>query len=141
MPSDQNQSVNSYSNAATIIAIDELKSICYSIALECGWWNNPETGEPIERNFGEMIALMHSELSEALEADRRDLMSDKIPGFTGIEEEFADVIIRICDLAGRRKLNLGQAIIAKLAYNQTRADHKMENRRKTEVRNTNGQRI
>lgn len=38
------------------------------------WWTNLETGEyPIERNFGELIALVHSELSEALEGHRKNL--------------------------------------------------------------------
>lgn len=35
------------------------------------WWQNVETGEPIKRNKGELIALMHSELSECLEGERK----------------------------------------------------------------------
>lgn len=73
-------------------------------------------------NLGEKIALMHSELSEALEYARKDInaKSEKIPEFTGIEEEFADAVIRILDTAAEMKLNLGGAIIAKHAYNKSR---------------------
>ena len=71
-------------------------------------------------NTGEKIALMHSELSEALEADRKDLPSDHIEGFTGVEEELADTVIRILDFAGHHQLRLGEAIIAKLQFNLSR---------------------
>ena len=77
-----------------------------------GFWESDNTGEK--------IALMHSELSEALEADRKNLEAEHIPGFTGVEEELADVIIRILDFAGYHKLRLGEAISAKIAYNLTR---------------------
>lgn len=71
-------------------------------------------------NTGEKIALMHSELSEALEADRKDLTSDHIPGFSGVEEELADCMIRIMDFAGHHDLRLAEAITAKLQFNLSR---------------------
>ena len=72
------------------------------------------------------IALIHSELSEALEADRKDLMDDKLPHRKGIEVELADAVVRICDLAGRLNLDLGGAIYEKMKFNETRNDHKPE---------------
>ncbi len=74
------------------------------------------------KNDGEKIALMHSELSEALEYLREgDPMSDHIPAFMGIEEEFADVIIRIMHFAYVKHLRIPEAIIAKIKYNKTRS--------------------
>ena len=77
-----------------------------------GFWESANTGEK--------IALMHSELSEALEADRKDLMSDHIEGFTGVEEELADVIVRVLDFAAQHNLRLTEALIAKMRFNLSR---------------------
>lgn len=80
-----------------------------------GFW--PEDVKP---NFGEKVALMHSELSEALEADRKDLMDDKLPHRKGVEVELADEVIRVFDWCGKMGLDIGGAIMEKLAYNETR---------------------
>lgn len=86
----------------------------YLIAEEKGWHDS-------DNNDGECIALMHSELSEALEALRRDNPADtNCPAFTSLEIELADVIIRIFDYAGLRRLNLAEAILAKMKYNHSR---------------------
>lgn len=103
--------------------------LSHKTAFDAGWYTNPETGAPIERNFGEVIALMHSELSEALEAHRKGLMDDKLPSRQGIEVEFADCIIRILDTCAALNLDLAGAVIEKNRYNQTRHDHKLEARR------------
>lgn len=92
------------------------------------WWHDPATGERIERNKGEQIALIHSELSEALEGVRKGLMDDHLPELTGEEAEMADAVIRIFDYCGGHGIDLGRAITMKLAYNAGRADHKPENR-------------
>ena len=68
----------------------------------------------------QMLALIHSEISEALEADRKDLMDDKLPHRSGLEVELADAIIRIKDFAGGKDLDIYGAIQEKLAYNTTR---------------------
>lgn len=72
-------------------------------------------------NTGEKIALMHSELSEMLEADRKSIeSSEHIPEFTGVEEELADLIIRALDFAGHHELRLGEAILVKMTFNLSR---------------------
>lgn len=102
--------------------------LVHETAFNAGWYKEPLTGKPIERNFGEVVALMHSELSEALEADRKGLMDDKLPDRPGHEVEFADCIIRILDTAFALELDVPGALIEKNRFNKTRADHKLEAR-------------
>lgn len=104
--------------------------LSHKTSVDCGWYKDPKTGEPLLRNDGEMIALMHSELSEALEALRKGLMDDKIPFRNGVEVELADCLHRIFDYAEYRGLDLAGAYIDKGHFNAHRADHKLENRAK-----------
>lgn len=106
--------------------------LCHGLAKQAGWWNDLVTGEPKDRNDGEMIALMHSELSEALEGLRKDRNDDHLPHRKQVEVELADTLVRIFDYAGARGLDLAGALIEKLAYNAQRADHKPENRAKAD---------
>ncbi len=94
------------------------------------WWTNLKTGKMKKRNKGELIALMHSELSEALEGERKNLMDEKLPHRKMVEVELADALIRIFDYAGGFKLDLEGAYQEKRNYNKQRADHKVENRKK-----------
>lgn len=116
--------------------IDILVELCHHAAVRNFWWHDispyDDTKEvdvaAKEMNFAERIALCHSELSEALEGARRDLQSDHITGFSMVEEELADTLIRIFDLAGGLGSRLGEAFVAKMIYNQERQDHKIEAR-------------
>lgn len=92
------------------------------------WWQNPATGEPIERNVGEMLMLVTSELAEALEADRKNLKDSHLPHRDGFEVEIADALIRLFDIAGGLGLDLNGAFAEKMEYNANRADHRPENR-------------
>lgn len=67
------------------------------------------------------IVLMHCELSEVVEALRHNDPPDQhCPEFKSSEIEFADCIIRILDFCHERELRIGEAIIAKMAFNKTR---------------------
>src|SRR5690606_10708211 len=94
--------------------------ICHGLALRAGWWTDPVTGEPKDRNDGQCIALMHSELSEALEGIRKNSNDDHLPHRKSVEVELADTLIRIFDYAGARNLDVAGAVIEKLAYNLKR---------------------
>ena len=106
------------------------QQLAHTIADNAGWYKDPATGETIDRNFGEVIALMHSELSEALEADREGKeFDDKLTDKSAVGVELADCIIRIFDTAAALNINIADCFLSKCRYNMDRADHKLENRR------------
>jgi len=127
---------------------DPFTAFCQAIHLfNTQWWRD-ENGDVKDRNVGEMIALMHSELSEALEAHRKNLKDDHLPEFDGVDVELVDCIIRAMDLLGARFVarqrrmvqagffnnppavayTPGEVLIAKCVFNSIRADHRPENR-------------
>lgn len=107
-----------------------LTNAAHGAALKGGWWHDLKTGEDMrgKRNVGEILCLIHSEISEAMEGARKNLMDDKLPHRPMIEVELADAVIRIFDFAGGHSFDVAGAIAEKLEYNAHRADHKKENR-------------
>ncbi len=97
-------------------------------AANIKWWQDPSTGLNIRRNKGELLALIHSEISECLEGERKDLMDDKLPHRKMAEVELVDAIIRILDYAGGFGYDLQGAFDEKMAFNATREDHRHEAR-------------
>ena len=63
------------------------------------WWETPD-GQRIERNPHELLMLVISEIAEAMEGERKDLMDDHLPHRKMAEVEMADAAIRILDYIG-----------------------------------------
>lgn len=96
------------------MTLQELQVEAHRIAVEHGWW-------VAHRSVGEAMMLMVTELSEAMEAWRDgDPESSKIPGYSQVEEELADTLIRILDFAGGHGLDLEGAVHAKMRFNESR---------------------
>lgn len=103
-----------------IQSFKDTQKLVFGINVKNGFWGD-DVNNLKERNVGELIALMHSELSEALEAHRNgNPPDDKIPQFSGLEAELADVVIRIMDAAEGLNLRVAEAIIQKLSVNAAR---------------------
>lgn len=86
--------------------IGEVVDICHSLAKEKGFWDS-------DRNIGESLMLVVTELSEAMEAYRKGDDSN-------FREEIADSIIRLFDISGGLELAIDDEIEKKLIYNKTR---------------------
>ena len=97
--------------------VRELQVASHAVAVSAGWWEE-------DRNIGELLALVHSEVSEALEEWRGGeglaviRIEDGKP--EGFPVELADTLIRICDLAESAGIDLNAALKIKMQYNATR---------------------
>lgn len=120
----------------TALHINNAVGLCHNQAVAAGWHTDPETGLPIYEAagrwakyvIGTRLALIHSEVSEGLEGQRKGLNDDKLPHRRMLEVELADAVIRIFDLAGSLGYDLGGAIAEKIHFNASRPDHKPANR-------------
>jgi hypothetical protein len=129
-------------------ALTDMVSEIHSTAVDKGWWEPQyvavEGGVSAEvpRNFGEVLALIHSEVSEALEAYRegapinqeawehpdgqicigtKPCSEDGLSKPVGVPSELADIFIRVADACGAWRIDLAAAVAHKVAFNKTRA--------------------
>jgi NTP pyrophosphatase (non-canonical NTP hydrolase) len=126
------------SDHMTTYALNYFRDLCHSTSIKAGWWKEIENLTVFMRSHGvdsrllrfmtaqvvgTKTALIHSEISEALEGYRKDAQDDHLPAFKSVDVELADALIRIFDLAGYLGCDLAGAVEAKMRYNRTRADH------------------
>lgn len=116
------------------VSLTNLIMFAHAAAVSSGWWHEQHPAGQVTKklNFGERIALIHSEVSECLEGARKGLPSDHLDGISMMEEELADIFIRWADLLGalRCDTRMWHLIVKKIEYNLQREDHKPENRAK-----------
>ena len=113
---NQEQSPNKNMELPTDYGLDVLAAILHETAIEKGFWDNPKNFDV----FGNKLALVHSEVTEVLEAIRKNKGSQEIV------EEMADVLIRTLDLyasmrnAGFIDHSLDEILFNKMEKNKAR---------------------
>lgn len=96
-------------------------------AIGKGFWKDedkppcPTCGRDFKRNRGEILALIHSEISEALEGLRHNNPPDEhVPQHNSFAVELADALIRILDTAEAEGIDLETVVVDKHAFNEGR---------------------
>lgn len=126
-----------FETAMFLELLEKVRDLCHQNSKDKGFWgDNVHPTAPW--NFGEKIALLHTEISEMFEAWRKDkkesdkdiriidpaCRSEEDPvgtrRITAIEEEVADTFIRLMDLCGRLDVDVGRVVLAKMHYNRSR---------------------
>lgn len=121
--------------------LNDYTRLCHHASVTRGWWKHPESGSDLleigKASFflegllkSQKLVLIHSEISEAMEGERKGAMDDKLPHRKMAEVELADALIRIFDYAGAFGYDLEAAVKEKMEYNAQRADHDPEERKK-----------
>lgn len=120
---------------AVRIGVSALTVEAFGNSVAHGFWNDFELMSELIANAGlnaslgdkyvidtklSKIALIGSELGEAVEGIRKPHADEHCPAFTSEEIELADAVIRICDYAGAYGLRLSGALLAKMVYNRSR---------------------
>lgn len=106
--------------------LNHLSRLCHEASKS--WWHDLKTGERLNRNKGELLMLMVSEIAEAMEGERKNLPDTHLTHRRMAEVELVDLLIRVFDYAGAFGYDLDGAFAEKMAYNSVRADHRPENR-------------
>lgn len=155
LPERKNKEEMKYEiNEHEILAIQSLTNKLYGQAFESGWHNKPVRPDPSAYDhwrdyvdeleiyadkmyaslevaeISQKLMLIVTEVAEAMEGHRKDLMDDKLPHHKMVAVELADAIIRILDFCGRYGIDIGSIIAEKHSFNAVRSDHKLENRMK-----------
>lgn len=108
--------------------LQEVADECHQNSLKAGWHTDHITGKPLPINSGTKLMLIVTEIAEAMEGNRKNLMDDKLTHRKMEEVELADAVIRIFDYAGLMGYDICSAMMEKIAFNAIRPDHKIENR-------------
>ena len=105
-------------------ALNVLSGEIHDDSTSAGWWDDGDDKYVLATK----LMLTVSEIAEAMEGVRKDLMDDHLPHRKMVEVEVADAIIRLLDFAGALNMDIGGAVMEKLEYNRNRQDHKQETR-------------
>lgn len=111
--------LNDTETARRLVKIGAIRTLideCYRNAKDHGFHNESDPRDPLI-----LLALITSEVGEAVEAFRKPGFSDHIPPHSGAAEELADILIRVFDMAGEHDIDLASALVAKMEFNRGRS--------------------